>query len=65
MRTCERCCERLREGEEIVCDRCMVATCERLLASPRWAKVRGPFVGEEIRRDLRAAQSRLANRRGR
>jgi hypothetical protein len=63
MRFCEHCGAALKPGEEIVCDECVVAQCERLLSSKRWMEVRGPFVADEIRKDLAAAKGRIEARR--
>lgn len=51
-RHCSCCGCPLGEFEVINCNDCEIARCERLLASPGWMAVRGPYMADTIRAEL-------------
>jgi len=51
--TCERCCRPLKPSETITCDDCHAENLRQLLASPAWMKVRGPYMADALRAELR------------
>ena len=52
MTTCEICCKKLENDENIVCDPCQIDRLEGLLNSRAWMRVRGPFLAETIAIEL-------------
>lgn len=51
-RRCEACYVPLRVHETITCDLCAAELIESLLSSQDWLKVRGPFLEDDLRREL-------------
>ena len=62
-RHCECCGRALNNFEVMVCDDCEIARCERLLSSPGWMSVRGPYMADAIRTEL--ASLKVAKETGR